>query len=155
MALLYVYRFSSYSRAVFVIYSGVLLLLLCASRVSFRLLGEFVQRRRVVGQRCVVYGTGSASLATIREAFGDRPLRILGFFDDDPRQHKLRVGGYSVLGDFAKLMAMIEEEELHCVVLNTRIIDVERLATLEAFCQRHGVSLLRLHVHVAPFVAAS
>ena len=51
IALLYAYRFDSYSRAVFVIHAGVLLLLLCGSRASFRLLGEFVQRWRVAGQR--------------------------------------------------------------------------------------------------------
>src|SRR5262249_12854497 len=54
--LLYLYRFESYSRVVFVIYSGALFLLLCGSRASFRLVEEFVQRRRSVGERCVVYG---------------------------------------------------------------------------------------------------
>ena len=155
IVLLYAYRFESYSRAVFVIYSAVLLLLLCGTRASFRLLGEFVLRRRVVGQRCIVYGTGSASLATIREAFGELPLRFVGFIDDDPHQRRLRVSGYSVLGDYRKLIGMIEREELDCVVLNTRIIDVDRLTELEAVCQQHTVSLLRLHIHVKPFVAAS
>jgi UDP-GlcNAc:undecaprenyl-phosphate GlcNAc-1-phosphate transferase len=155
IGILYAYRFESYSRAVFAIYAGLLLLLLCGSRASFRLLGEFAQRRRAVGQRCVVYGTGSASLATIREAFGELPLRFVGFIDDDPRQRRLRVSGYSVLGDFARLLEMIEREELDCVVLNTRIIDVERLAELEAACTRRSVSLLRLHVNVKPFVAVS
>jgi FlaA1/EpsC-like NDP-sugar epimerase len=114
-----------------------------------------VQRRRVVGQRCVVYGTGSASLATIREAFGEMPLRIVGFIDDDPHQHRLRVSGYSVLGNFSWLIEMIEKEEIDCVVLNTRIIDVDRLTALEAACTRHSISLLRLHVTVKPFIAAS
>jgi UDP-GlcNAc:undecaprenyl-phosphate GlcNAc-1-phosphate transferase len=155
IGILYAYRFESYSRAVFAIYAGLLLLLLCGARASFRLLGEFAQRRRAVGQRCVVYGTGSASLATIREAFGELPLRFVGFIDDDPRQRRLRVSGYSVLGDFARLLEMIEREELDCVVLNTRIIDVERLAELEAACTRRSVSLLRLHVNVKPFVAVS
>ena len=155
IGLLYAFRFASYSRAVFVIYGALALLLLCASRASFRLIGEFVERRRVVGQRCVVYGTGSASLATIREAFGDLPLRFAGFIDDDPHQHRLRVSGYSVLGNFDSLLAMIGKGELDCVVLNTRLIDVERLAQLEAACQQRGVSLLRLQVNVKPFIAAS
>ncbi len=155
IVLLYAYRFESYSRAVFVIYSVVLFLLLGGSRASFRLLGEFVQRRRVVGQRCVVYGTGSASLATIREAFGDQPLRIVGFIDDDPGQRSLRMSGYSVLGDFQKLLAMVHKEEVDCVVLNTRIIDVDRLQELETACSERDVSLMRLHVNLKPFVAAS
>ncbi|MEO8070991.1 MAG: hypothetical protein ABI652_06285 [Acidobacteriota bacterium] len=153
--LLYAYRFESYSRAVFVIYAVVLLVLLCTSRASFRLIGEFVLRQREVGQRCVVYGTGSASLATIREAFGDRPLRFVGFVDDDPRQRRSRLSGYPVLGDYGKLRAMVESRELDCVVLNTHVFDVDRLQALEAICQERGVSLLRLHVNVKPFVAAS
>lgn len=156
VALLYAYRFESYSRAVFVIYAALLVLLLSSSRASFRLLGEFVARRRTEGQRCIVYGTGSASLATIREAFGDHvALRIVGFVDDDPHQHRMRVSGYSVLGNFDTLMTLIDRGEVDCVVLNTRIIDVSRLEKLEAACQARDIDLLRLHINVTPVVAAS
>jgi UDP-GlcNAc:undecaprenyl-phosphate GlcNAc-1-phosphate transferase len=153
--LLYVYRFGGYSRAVFVIYAVLLLVLLCASRASFRLLSEFALRRQAVGRRCVVYGTGSASVATIREAFGDRPLRFVGFIDDDPRQNRARVSGYSVLGNFSKLWQLVEGREVDCVVLNTRGFDADRLRALEAHCQSCDVELLRLQINVKPVVAAS
>ena len=94
MIILYAYHFENYSRAVFVIYAALLLLLLTASRASFRLLGEFVHRRRSIGQRCVIYGTSGASVATIREAFGQLPPRIVGFADDDAGQAHGRVAGY-------------------------------------------------------------
>ena len=155
MVLLYVYRFESYSRSAFVIHSVLLLVMLCASRASFRLIAEFVQRRRAVGQRCVIYGTGSASLATIREAFGDLPLRFIGFIDDDPHQKRTRVSGYEVLGAFDRLLRLVEDEDVDCVLLNTRIIDVDRLTELEAACQRHSIELLRLQINVKPFIAAS
>lgn len=155
IVLLYTYRFESYSRAAFVIYAVLLFLMLCASRASFRLLGEFVQRRRVEGQRCIVYGTGSASLGTIREAFGDLPLRVVGFIDDDPHQRRMRVAGYPVLGDFERLLQMVQGHGVDCVVLNTRMIDVARLTELEAACQDHSIDLLRLHINVTPFIAAS
>jgi UDP-GlcNAc:undecaprenyl-phosphate GlcNAc-1-phosphate transferase len=154
ISLLYLYRFESYSRSVFVIYAVLMLGALCTSRASFRLLSEFVQRRRAVGNRCVIYGTGSASLATIREAFGDLPLRIVGFVDDDPRQRSLRVSGYIVLGGFEKLLDIVTKGEVDSVVLNTRIIDVDRLTALERTCQEHDVELLRLQVNIKPFVAA-
>lgn len=156
LVLLYAYRFEHYSRSVFVIDAAVLLLLLTGSRASFRLLGEFMHRRQATGERCIVYGTGSSSLATIREAFGDQlPLRIVGFADDDARQHGMRVGGYPVLGDFEMLLAMIGRDEVDCVVLNTRIFDVDRLDRLEAACQARDIDLLRLQVHVKPFIAVS
>ena len=75
LVILYLYRFENYSRSVFVIDATVLVLLLAGTRASFRLVGEFVDRRRSEGQRCLIYGTGGASLATIREAFGpETPL---------------------------------------------------------------------------------
>ena len=137
------------------IYALLLLGGMCASRASFRLLSEFVQRRHVGATRCVIYGTGTASLATIREAFGDLPLRIVGFIDDDPQNRRLRFGGYSVLGDFESLLKMIQDNKVDSVVLNTRIMDVERLNILERVCKDFEVELLRLQVQVKPFVAAS
>jgi len=65
------------------------------------------------------------------------------------------VGGYSVLGTFDRLISLIEKDEVDCVVLNTRIIDVDRLIELEAVCQQTGVSLLKLQINVKPFVVAS
>jgi UDP-GlcNAc:undecaprenyl-phosphate GlcNAc-1-phosphate transferase len=155
LAVLYLYRFQDYSRAVFAIDAGLLLVLLCGSRASFRLFDEFVERRRTVGERCVVYGTGAASLATIREALGQRPLRILGFVDEDPRQKGHSVGGYAVLGDFTTLLELMQNHALDSIVLNTRLIDVDRLRALEAACQEHQITLLHLHIGVQPFTAAS
>jgi UDP-GlcNAc:undecaprenyl-phosphate/decaprenyl-phosphate GlcNAc-1-phosphate transferase len=155
LVILYVYRFESYSRSVFVIDAALLLLLLAGTRASFRLVGEFVLRRTTVGQRCIVYGTRGASLATIREAFGEGPLKILGFVDDDPMQRHVRVGGYSVVGGYEDLLLLVRHGELDCVVLNTPLVDVERLQRLEAACTEREIQILRLQVQLKPISAAS
>jgi UDP-GlcNAc:undecaprenyl-phosphate GlcNAc-1-phosphate transferase len=156
VVILYLYRFESYSRSVFVIDGVVLFLLLAGSRASFRLVGEFVLRRRAAGQRVVVYGTGGASLATIREAFGaDAPLKIVGYVDDDPAHRHVRVGGYSVIGGLEELLMMIERGDVDCVVVNTHLIDAERLQGLEARCRGSEVELLRLHLHLKRLSAVS
>jgi UDP-GlcNAc:undecaprenyl-phosphate GlcNAc-1-phosphate transferase len=157
MVILYAYRFVEYSRAVFVIDAALLMLLLSGTRASFRLVGEFVLRRRVGGRRCVIYGYGSgANLAIIREAFGTHvPLRIIGFVDDDPMQHRTRVEGYSVLGNYGSLLGMIERDEVDCVVLNSHLVDVERLQQLEVACRHHEVDLLRLQIHLNRLSSAS
>jgi UDP-GlcNAc:undecaprenyl-phosphate GlcNAc-1-phosphate transferase len=150
------YRFESFSRAVFVIDAALLMLLLSSSRASFRLVAEFILRRSSSGQRCVIYGTGGASLGTIREAFGaDTSLKIVGFIDDDPRQRSMRVSGYSVLGDHTQLLGMIERRDIDCVVLNTPVVAVERLQELERRCGAREIALLRLHVHLKPLSAAA
>jgi UDP-GlcNAc:undecaprenyl-phosphate GlcNAc-1-phosphate transferase len=155
LVILYVYRFQSYSRAVFVIYASLLILLLAGTRASFRLVGEFVLRRRAVGQRCIIYGMDGMSLATIREAFGTNVvLKIVGFIDDDPMHHRIRVGGYSVLGDSASLLAIIGRGEVDCVVVNTPLAD-DKLQMLDALCREHEVELVRPQLNLRRFNAAS
>ena len=155
MVILFMYHFDSYSRAVFVIYAALLMLLLSGSRASFRLLGEFANRRRAVGQRCIIYGTSGASIATIREAFDQQPLKIIGFADDDPMQANARVGGYSVIGGFGRLLALVDTGEVDCVVVNTRVADVERLQKLESSCRAHDVDLVKIQLNLKPFHVAS
>jgi UDP-GlcNAc:undecaprenyl-phosphate GlcNAc-1-phosphate transferase len=156
VVILYLYRFESYSRSVFVIDGVVLFLLLAGSRASFRLVGEFVLRRSASGPRVVIYGTGGASLATIREAFGaDVPLKIVGYVEDDPTHLNVRVGGYSVIGGLAELLTLIQSGEVDCVLINTHLIDAERLQTVEAHCRGSEVEVLRLHLHLKRLSAAS
>jgi UDP-GlcNAc:undecaprenyl-phosphate/decaprenyl-phosphate GlcNAc-1-phosphate transferase len=153
--ILFLYRFESYSRAVFVIYAALLMLLLAGSRASFRLVAEFAQRRSG-GQRCLIYGTNGSPLATIREGFGPAAqVRVLGFIDDDPAQRRNRVQGYSVVGDSDDLLAMVRADEVDCVVVNTPLIDVDRLRALERACSERGVEILRLQVQLKPMSAAS
>jgi UDP-GlcNAc:undecaprenyl-phosphate/decaprenyl-phosphate GlcNAc-1-phosphate transferase len=156
IAILYIYRFESYSRAVFVIDAALLFLLLSGSRASFRLVGEFILRRSTLGRRCIIYGTGGASLGTIREAFGaEVSLKIVGFIDDDPLHRSMRVSGYSVLGNHADLLSLIERGEVDCVVLNTPLLAAERLQELEQVCEAREIDLLRLQVHLKRLSVAS
>jgi len=156
VGILYLYRYENYSRAVFVIYAATLFLLLAATRASFRLVAEFVLRRCAVGRRCVIYGAHGASLATIREAFGQEVvLKVIGFIDDDPMHRNLRVGGYAVLGNHAHLLSMIAQHEMDCVVINTHLVDAERLQQLDAACRAQDIELLRLHVHLRRLSAVS
>ncbi len=155
LIILYAYRFESYSRSVFVIDGVLLLLLLAATRGSFRLMGEFVHRRRSAGWRCVIYGTGGASLATIYEAFGDVPLKVVGFIDDNPIHTHTRLGGYSVLGGYDTLAHLVTSAEVDCVVVNTHLLDANRLQDLEEMCAERNIELLRLHVDLKPLSAVS
>jgi len=154
LVILYLYRFENYSRTVFVIYAVILLLLLAGSRGSFRLVGEFVSRRQSSGRRCIIYGTGGARIGTIRDAFGVGDLRILGFVDESVHEQS-RIAGYPVIGGYEELLRLISRAEVDCIVMNTHLVDVERLQRLEAACRDHDVELLRLDVHLKPMSAVS
>jgi UDP-GlcNAc:undecaprenyl-phosphate GlcNAc-1-phosphate transferase len=146
---LYLFRFESYSRTVFIIYAALVFILLAASRASFRLLDEFASRQRQLGQRLVVYGAGpGGSLAARTIANVDRSYRMLGFIDDDPNKQQLRVQGYPVIGTFERLQQLIEEQKIDAVLISSDPIDADRLALVEELGARNRVQFLQLRVSI-------
>jgi FlaA1/EpsC-like NDP-sugar epimerase len=130
-------------------------LLLAGTRASFRLVGEYVSRQSTLGQRCIIYGTGGASLGTIREAFRPAALKIVGFIDDDPMHRNSRVGGYSVVGSYDDLLSLVRAGNVDCVVLNTPLLDAQRLQTLERVCEERDAHVLRLQMQLKRVSTAS
>jgi UDP-GlcNAc:undecaprenyl-phosphate GlcNAc-1-phosphate transferase len=153
VAIVNLYATVSYSQAVFLIYAMLAGALVTASRASFRLMGEFVQRQRSSSRRAIIYGAAENAPLAIRELY-DRegtPLKIIGFVDDDLRIARSRVHGYPVLGSYNSLKERITAHSVDVVILNHALAD-DRLAAMEALCQANRVSLLRLHVWVEELV---
>lgn len=146
VAVVYLYRFENYSRGVFVIHAALLMLMLCTSRASFRLIGEFVRRGRTTTARLVIYGAGEASSLLVRELLtsaSHEHYQIIGFIDDDSSKRTLRLQGYAVLGAEAALLKLIENREVDVVVLASRHLEAGRLQRVEEMCRRCDVRLLR------------
>ena len=147
------FQFFAYSRTVFAIYAVLLLIAVTVSRASFRLVGEFVQRRRRSGTRVAIYGAGDAGGLVIRELLnpgGDN--RLIGFIDDDPRKAGIRVMGYPVLGGYSALTVLINSSSVDSIVISARTMPPERLNNLTALCSDRGVKLSRLHVGLESLV---
>ncbi len=156
LTLLLLFRFDNYSRGVFVIYATLLLLIQLASRASFRLMSEFVHRRRSHGDRLVVYGAGEGGAIAARELLNrEDPYRLLGFIDDDHARHGVRIQGYPVLTDYDGLVSLIEGSAVDRVVISTRKIPLRRVRELEQLCAEHGVALSRLDFRLEHLVAVS
>jgi len=154
LIILYMYRFQSYSRTVFIIYGILVVLMVIGSRASFRVMADALQRWRQTGTRVVVYGAGDGGAMAVRELLNDpdRAIRIIGFIDDDPRKRRSRVRGYPVLGDFDTLSHLIIAGAADAVVVSIRSIDPLRLEALERLCLQHGIPLSRLLVGLEPLV---
>jgi UDP-GlcNAc:undecaprenyl-phosphate GlcNAc-1-phosphate transferase len=156
VAMVYLYRFENYSRGVFVIYASLLMLALSASRASFRLIGEFARRRRP-GIRLAIYGAGAAGSLLVREMLADEGERyhMVGFIDDDPAKHSLRLQGYAVLGGESKLHELIADGAVDVVVIGSRHLDRDRLARVETACREKDVRLLRFSFGLETLVSSA
>ena len=59
------------------------------------------------------------------------------------------------MGGYPSLIAMIQRDEVDCVVLNAHLLNLERLQALEEACRAREVDLLRLQVHLMRLPAVS
>ena len=148
--LVFLSRFESYSRAVFPIYATLLMLLLVASRASFRLISESVRRRRRVGERLLVYGASDAGMSVVRALVApvDSGYRMIGFVDEDPSTHHTDILGYRVLGGYDRLTTLIVRRDVDTVIVSSRLMDALRLAGVQQLCAAHGVKLFRFHIEL-------
>lgn len=156
ITVLYLYRFENYSRGVFVIYSALLLLFLSGSRASFRLISEFANRRRS-GLRLAIVGSSDTAGFALRALLTDSEerYRMVGFVNEDPATHSLRLQGYPVLGGCAKLLRMIDDRQIDVVAIGDFALSAERRAELERACIGGGVSLLQFSVRLETLVPPS
>ncbi|MGB2717914.1 MAG: hypothetical protein WBC51_27255 [Vicinamibacterales bacterium] len=145
--LVYVYRFTGYSRGVFAIHAMMLALLLVGTRLSFRVIGEAAGRHRRTGRRAVIYGAGDAGAMLIRELRNNDSYdyEVVGFLDDDPSKARRRVLGLPVIGGFERLERVIAERQPEVVIVSTAKLPPARLAEIQHVCYTSGTTLLQMH----------
>jgi UDP-GlcNAc:undecaprenyl-phosphate GlcNAc-1-phosphate transferase len=148
--LLFTTRFVGLSRAVFVLDWVFLAMLVGASRVSFRLLGEALRAPRVAARPVLVYGAGDGGELVLRELRNNTALarEAVGFIDDDRAKLGTRIHGVSVLGSLYELEALLRAHAVEEVVVASRKIPLERLRRLEGACAAHGVAVVRASVRL-------
>jgi UDP-GlcNAc:undecaprenyl-phosphate GlcNAc-1-phosphate transferase len=148
--LLFTTRFAGLSRAVFVLDWVFLAMLVGASRVSFRLLGETLRAPRTGARPVLVYGAGDGGELVLRELRNNRALarEAVGFIDDDRAKAGTRIHGVSVLGSLDELEALLRAHGVEEVVVASRKIPLERLRRLEGACATYGVAVVRASVRL-------
>ena len=138
-----------YSRAAFIIYAALLMLLLTGSRASFRLMGEFVARR-AAGPRVVVYTGGIGQQLVVRGVMAtlSSPSRLLGFIYDGPERTRGSIQGYPVLGGYAELLTLISAGSTDEVLVCVPDLDAGRLEELKQHCASCRVKLSQLRYNL-------
>jgi UDP-GlcNAc:undecaprenyl-phosphate/decaprenyl-phosphate GlcNAc-1-phosphate transferase len=152
VALLFAFRFEGYSRTLFIINGMVLLILMAASRLSFRLLRNLATGARPGALRALIYGAGEGGVMLLRElkANASRPYHALAFLDDDPTKHGKTVDGLYVAGGSSDLEAVADRLEIDVVILSTGKIEPSRLTAVQRQCELRHKALLRFEFRLQP-----
>lgn len=148
--LLFATRFENLSRAVFVLDWLLLVLLLSASRASFRVFGEFLRPAGDDFRRVLIYGAGDGGDLMLRELRKNPALRRepVGFLDDDRSKLGSRIHDVPVLGDLAATPHLLLEHRVAEVIISSEKIPADRLRRLEAICAAAAVRLVRASLRI-------
>ncbi len=142
MALLYLWRFQGYSRAVFIIDWLLLLFAICASRVVERVLDEWIQAAAERGVPVVILGAGDTGQFVERTLRFERKreYRVTGFLDDDPRKRGSIIHGIRVLGSRESLPRVLEQHGIRTVFVAMSDPSGELLQYVRQCCEPRGVT---------------
>jgi UDP-GlcNAc:undecaprenyl-phosphate/decaprenyl-phosphate GlcNAc-1-phosphate transferase len=154
LALLLLYRFYEYSRAVFVLHSLLLFSAVGASRLAFRVFRQLLPAGNLSGGRItLIYGAGDGGELVLRELRNnpDWDFTPVGFLDDDPGKQGKIINGMKVFGGSENLESVCRENGVQELLLSFRDIPKERLRDLRDECENANVSLKRAWLTIESF----
>jgi UDP-GlcNAc:undecaprenyl-phosphate GlcNAc-1-phosphate transferase len=143
LILLGIYRFQSFSRAVFAIYWFLMLVLISLSRLSFRLLDEGIRKGNRKGKPTLIYGAGIGGQMAMKEIENnsDLGLVLVGFVDDNPRIHGRKIKGYPVLGNQEDVKEIIKKHNIKEVIVSFKENGLEKKREIRNQCAEMGAEV--------------
>jgi UDP-GlcNAc:undecaprenyl-phosphate GlcNAc-1-phosphate transferase len=153
LAVLLLFRFEGFSRVVFVVDGLLLLLLVCGSRLAFRLLRSLLPAPRPAGgRRALIYGAGDGGELLLREMRNNPGLGCVpvGFADDDPLKKGKVIHGLRVFGGNGSFQTICREQRVEVVYLSSGRFSPARLDEIRRECRVAGVKLNRMRLVIEP-----
>jgi UDP-GlcNAc:undecaprenyl-phosphate/decaprenyl-phosphate GlcNAc-1-phosphate transferase len=151
VAVVFTYRTHVFSRGVLLIDLILVLMLLTASRMAFRVARRiFPTPRTVVGRPVLIYGAGDAGELLLREIFNNHDLGYLpvGFVDDDPKKAGKLIHGLRVY-DAENLPLACEKLAVQEVIISTSNLSPLRLRRVVEQCDAIGLPLRQMQIQLA------
>ncbi len=151
LVLLFAFRFQGLSRAVFVLDGCVLLILLVASRMTFRMfrriLPPVIEPHR---RRALIYGAGDAGELVLRELRCNQShgLGPVGFIDDDPLKEGKIIHGLRVFPGNGMLPAVLRQQRIDEVIISSSKFTDARVQEIFRHCRQEQVVLKRMRIQV-------
>lgn len=148
LAILLLYRFEGYSRAVFVLDWLLACALLIGARAFLLWLRHwFATRPRAGAKKVLIIGATDAGALAIRLLTRSKadPYRIVGFVDDDPAKRFRHISGIPIVGTSNELPGLIDRlrPDLMVIALDERD---EVIGRVQAICAEHQIECRQLPV---------
>jgi UDP-GlcNAc:undecaprenyl-phosphate GlcNAc-1-phosphate transferase len=151
LVILFAFRFEGYSRAVFVLDAIILLMLLAASRVAFRVFRKVLPAGSAqTGRRVLIYGAGDGGELLLREILNNNTLRYkpVGFVDDDKLKQGKVIHGLRVFRGNGNLRDVCARQRAEEVLLSSTKFSDERVRQITEACRDARVMLRRMRIQI-------
>ena len=143
---------SFHPRSVLVIDWFLLIMMLGASRIVFKLTAERLRSPKLDNRKNVLLvGTGDAAEMLVRE-FIKQPglgLRPVGFLDSDPMKHSIRIHGVKVMGSVRQLAQITRVRKVDQIIIAKPDASSEEIKEILAACRK-----LKIPCRIAPAAAS-
>lgn len=135
-----------FSRTALILDWLLTLMLLAASRLSLRLVREYLAAQGENGRRALIFGAGGGGALLLTElrqnpSLGYRPI---GFVDDDPAKQGILVHGLPVLGTHWELPDLLRRHRVDEVLLAAPSCPPAVMQEMIGACRNSGVATRRM-----------
>jgi len=139
------YRFTGFSRIVFVLDFFVFTLLALLFRFSFRLFDSFAPGNHKTN--VLIYGADDEGESALHLVTKRYPFRVIGFLDRDEAKKNLLIHSIPVLGGPRDLEKLVNRWNVRAVLLTpSATLDLQN--HLHCMCHGLGIGLKRLHLEL-------
>ena len=151
VAVTYIYRFTDFSKGIFLIDWLLTSAFLVGTRGSFRIFLDTIKRKTLGGEKALIYGAGRGGELLLRELLNNKNLKMqpVGFIDDDSLKIGKRLQGFPILGAFKDLDALLKKYGIGSLLISFDHKDPGQLLMLKRFCKLKNLHLKQFSIKVA------
>lgn len=149
-AVTFIYRFTDFSKGIFIIDWLLTNAFLLGTRGSFRFFVDTIKRKSLAGVKALIYGAGRGGELLLREIINNAKLNIepIGFIDDDLLKTGKRLQGFPILGGFKDIEKLVKKYDIGCLIISFNHNDPEHLNLLKRICLENKLILKQFAICV-------